>query len=182
MWSACLPFGVSTGCRCAGSLWLALRSWCVPLLLPSFSLCAWCVACEYGSISHFKGGFRGFLLLDVCLYYFDALRGLWGFCVREWLGGFMSCCVFVFIFRFFSVSSCFLSFCPFVFFSCPLVLLSSCSPAWLPALPAFLFFVLFSWLCGLAFGFGFLSLSDGHAKRKGARVLPCVLACLVVSC
>ena len=58
-------------------------SWRVPCLLSAFLLCPRCVACKYGSISHFKGIFRGFFLLDVCLYYFDALRGLWGFCARE---------------------------------------------------------------------------------------------------
>ena len=35
----------------------------------------------------FLGGFRGFPLLDVGLYCSGALRGLWGFCVREELGG-----------------------------------------------------------------------------------------------
>ena len=63
--------------------------------------------------------------------------------------------------------------------SCPaLVLLSSCSPAWLPALPAFLLFVLFSWLCGLAFGVGFLSLSDGFRYKKKGRALRPFLRCL----
>ena len=80
------------------------------------------------------------------------------------------------------VCSCFSSFAylllPFVFFSCPLVLLSSCSPAWLPALPAFLLFVLFSWLCGLAFGVGFLSLSDGFRYKKKGRALRPFLRCL----
>ena len=60
------------------------------LISSAFLLCPRCVACKYGSISHFKGVFRGFPLLDVGLYCFDALRGLWGFCVREWLGGFMA--------------------------------------------------------------------------------------------
>ena len=53
---------------------------------------------EYGSISRFKGVFRGFPLLDVGLYCFDALRGLWGFCVREWLGGLEACGVFASVF------------------------------------------------------------------------------------
>ena len=61
-----------------------------PLLLVAFLLCLWCVACKYGSISRFKGVFRGFPLLDVCLYCLCALRGLWGFCVREVFGGFMA--------------------------------------------------------------------------------------------
>ena len=41
-------------------------------------------------ISHFKGVFSGFLLLDVGLYWLRALRGLWGFYVREMFGGFMA--------------------------------------------------------------------------------------------
>ena len=36
---------------------------CVPLLLSSLSLCLWCVACKYGSISHFKGFLGGFICL-----------------------------------------------------------------------------------------------------------------------
>ena len=60
------------------------------LLLSALLLCLCMIALEYGSISRFKGVFRGFPLLDVGLYCFDALRGLWGFCVREWLGGFMA--------------------------------------------------------------------------------------------
>ena len=73
---------------------------------------------------------------------------------------------------------------PLVFFSCPLVLLSSCSPAWLPALPASLLFVLLSWLCGLAFGVGWVvvsfSLSDYTQKRKGAKC--CYLRPLLFCC
>ena len=87
---------------------LALILWsCVPSLLSAFLLCSRCVACKYGSISHFKGVFRGFPLLDVGLYCLRALRGLWGFCVREVFGGFMACGVFAFL----------LSFClyPFAF-------------------------------------------------------------------
>ena len=57
------------------------------LLLPALSLCLWCVAHKYAFVSHFKGVFSGFPLLDVGLYWSRALRGLWGFCVREWLGG-----------------------------------------------------------------------------------------------
>lgn len=76
-----------------------------------------------------------------------------------------------------------LPFCPLVFFSCPLVQLSSSSPAWLPALSAFLLFVLISWLCGLAFGVGwvvgFLSLSDGFRYKKKGRFLRPFLRCVV---
>lgn len=33
-------------------------------------------------------------MFGVGLYCFGALRGLWGFCVREWLGGLEACGVF----------------------------------------------------------------------------------------
>ena len=62
-------------------------SWRVPCLSSALSLCPRCVACKYGFISRFKGVFRGFPLLDVGSYCSGALRGLWGFCVRERLGG-----------------------------------------------------------------------------------------------
>lgn len=39
-----------------------------------FLLCLWCIALEYGSISRFKGVFRGFYGADVYLYGFGALR------------------------------------------------------------------------------------------------------------
>ena len=67
---------------------------CVPCLLVAFLLCSRCVGLKYGFISRFNGVFSGFLLLDVCLYCLRALRGLWGFCVREMFGGFMACGVF----------------------------------------------------------------------------------------
>ena len=76
-----------------------------------------------------------------------------------------------------------------LFFSCPLVLLSSCSLAWLSALPAFLLclsslpvlsicvvFVAL-WVCCWVFFFP----CGLYAKRKGAKVLPLVSS-LVVCC
>ena len=39
-------------------------------------------------------------MLDVGLYWLGALRGLWGFCARVELGGFMACCVFAFLLSF----------------------------------------------------------------------------------
>ena len=64
--------------------------------------------------------------------------------------------------------------------SCPAF---ACSLAWLSALLAFLLFVLLSWLCGLAFGVGwvvgFLSLSDGFRYEKGAHFLRPFLRCVV---
>ena len=62
----------------------------VPRLLPSHLLCLWCVTLEYGSISRFKGVFRGFWVSCVGLYGFGALRGLCGFCARVELGGYMT--------------------------------------------------------------------------------------------
>ena len=92
-------------CRCAGSLWLqdlpevALVLWsCVPLLLSALSLCSWCVVLEYALISRFKGVFRGFCGACVGLCCSGALRGLWGFCTRERLGGLKACCVFAPVF------------------------------------------------------------------------------------
>ena len=88
--------GFRTCHRSALVLW-----WCVPCLLSSPLLCLWCIALEYGFISRFKGVFSGFWGADVYLYGFGVLRGLWGFCVREWLGGYMACGVFASIFSFF---------------------------------------------------------------------------------
>lgn len=58
------------------------------LPLSALSLCACRVACKYGSISRFKGVFRGFYMFGVGLCCLRALRGLWGFCARVELGGF----------------------------------------------------------------------------------------------
>ena len=66
--------------------------------MSTLSLCPWRVACKYGSISRFKGVFGGFCGVCVGLYCSGTLRGLWGFCVREWLGGFGACGVFAFLF------------------------------------------------------------------------------------
>ena len=55
-----------------------------PFALPfvPFLLCLWCIAFEYGFISHFKGVFSAFWGADVCLYRLRSSRGLWGFCAR----------------------------------------------------------------------------------------------------
>ena len=74
--------------------------WRVPCLLPAFLLCVWCIGFEYGFISRFKGVYSGFYGVCVGLYCLRALRGLWGFCVREWLGGLEACCVFASIYSF----------------------------------------------------------------------------------
>ena len=52
----------------------------VPLLLFALLLCAWCIACKYGSISRFKGVFGA----------------VWGCCVGLFvLVLFVACVVFV---------------------------------------------------------------------------------------
>ena len=81
------------------------------------------------------------------------------------------------VFHLLPISFC-LSFSSLVFLSCfrPALLLG-----FLPCL----LFVLFPWLCGLAFGVGwvvgFLSLSDYMDKKKGRKgFAPCVLSCPVM--
>ena len=80
---------MSTGRRRAGSLWLQdLRSACVgPLVvcsvaLSALSLCPRCVALEICLYSRFKAVFGAVWGVCVGLCCLDALRGLWGFCVR----------------------------------------------------------------------------------------------------
>ena len=149
---------------------LSLGVCSVPLSLPlvpllRFLSCNSPILCP---ISHFKGVFSVVWGYYVGLYWLRALRRLWGFCVREWLGGFGACCVFC------------LSFCQIVLqIVLLLVLFCSC-----PALPAFLLFVLLSWLCGLVYWLGwgvcFLSLSDGFRyKKRGANLRP-FMRCLLL--
>ena len=81
VWSCAPLVVVSTGpevCRRSriqdlpevGSGPLVVRS--MPFV--SFLLCLWCIALEYGSISRFKGGLRGFYGADVYLYGLRSLR------------------------------------------------------------------------------------------------------------
>ena len=65
-----------------------------------------CDALEICLYSRFKGVFSAVWAFRVGLYCLGALRGLWGFCTREWLGGYMACGVFAF--RFLSFASVFL--------------------------------------------------------------------------
>ena len=51
----------------------------LPAFLSALLLCSRCVACKYGSISRFKGVFRGFYGACVGLCWLRGLRGLWGF-------------------------------------------------------------------------------------------------------
>ena len=90
------------------------------------------------------------------LFVLGALRGLWGFCVRERLGGLKACSVFAFRFLLFS----------------SLVLLS-CFVSWLASFPALLVF----WSACVVV-VGFLSLSDGFRHKKKGRVLRPFLRCL----
>ena len=71
---------------------------CAPAFLSALSLCLWHIMLEYGSISRFKGVFRGFYGVRVGLCCLGALRGLCGFCARVELGGYMTCGVFAFHF------------------------------------------------------------------------------------
>lgn len=65
----------------------------VPLrLLLSSNTCGICL------YSRFKGVFSAVWGVRVGLFVLGALRGLRGFCVREWLGGFGACCVFAPVF------------------------------------------------------------------------------------
>lgn len=96
------------------------------------------------------------------LCWLGGLRGLWGFCVREWLGGYMTCGVFAFLL------SVFLFFSPAF---CPLVL---------PCLPSCLLACL---VCSCALvGVVSFSLSDYTQKERAQRVFPCVLSSCVVGC
>ena len=59
----------------------------IPAFLSAFLLCLWCAMLECGSVSRFRGVFRGFYSADVYLYGLRSLRGLCGFCARVELGG-----------------------------------------------------------------------------------------------
>ena len=151
---------VSTGCRWCRvqGLQVSCGVCSVPFFLPfvPLLLCSRCVACKYGSISRFKGVFRGFCGADVYLYGLRALRGLWGFCTREWLGGLKACGVF---------ASMLSSRLPFVFLSCPLVLLS---PAlllgFLPCLLSCSLSCLLGFVGWLSFPFGRLQIQKERAQ------------------
>ena len=169
--SAWLSFGVSAGGICAGFRTfrtchrLALVLWCrVPAFLSALSLCACRVACKYGSISRFKGVFSAFYGVCVGLCCLRALRGLWGFCVRERLGGLKACgafCLYVILSFAFLFLSLFLFFIFFSLFAYLLGLCLCCS-----------LLVLLSCLCGslgvLLFPFPFRYIR----KKRGRKVFP----------
>ena len=132
-----------------------------PCLLSSFSLCLWRIACKYGSISRFKGVFSAVWGCCAGLCCLGALRGLWGFCVREWLGGFVACGVFAPVFHLLPISFCL----SFYLFAPAFVLLS--------------FFVLVVFCCSLSW-FVFVvsfSLSD-YTQKERAQVLASSLVLL----
>ena len=134
-----------------------------PLVVCSvaFLLCRWCIAIEICLYSRFKGVFRGVWVVCVGLFVLGGLRGLWGFCVREWLGGLEVCGVFALL----------LSFCPFVFLSCPAFVLLSCLASFLACFPALCLAFLALWLgfwcwlgCWLSFPFGRLQIQKERAQ------------------
>ena len=135
--------------------------WCVPCLLSSPLLCLWCIALEYGSISRFKGVFRGFCGVGVYLCGFGALRGLWGFCARVELGGLKACGVFASVLSLLSSLLLLLS----LFLPSLLVLLSSACP-------------LACLVCSCVIvGFGFLFPFRYIRKKKGRNSLRPLLSC-----
>lgn len=161
------PFGDSGPAR-GGSGPLVVRS----LLLSALSLCLWCAMLECGSISRFKGVFRGFYGVYVDLCRLRALHGLCGFCARVELGGLKACGVFASIFL--------LSTSIYPFICLPLSLFVPVSLS-LPIFSALSLLssgcpvVLSLMLCIFLFPFGI------YAKRKGAPCW-CVLSWCVVGC
>lgn len=118
--AACLLPVTGAGVQAFGAC--PLPSWRVPCLLVALLLCLCAIALEYGSIWLFKGVFSGFYGCCVGLYCLGALRGLWGFCVRERLGGLKACGVFAFLFVLFVLLPLFLCSLPFLFSLCPSLL------------------------------------------------------------
>ena len=150
----------------AGVLALVLW-WCVPSFCP---LSRFVFGALYLNVVLFRvfRGFSGFYGVRVGLCCLGALRGLWGFCVREWLGGLKACGVFASLFV----------LLPFFFFSCVCLLLCPLS-----------FFALVVFLCSLAlslwlFGCGccFLFPFGLYAKRKDAKVLPLASSLVLLWC
>lgn len=113
----------------------------------------------------FLEGFMGFVW--VCLAWVLCVA-CGAFYVRVKLGGFGACCDFLQN----------LSFCPFVFLSCPAFV--ACFLGWLPALLALLLF----WLCGLVCLLGWVvvsfSLTD-YTQKERAQFLASSLRVLWVA-
>ena len=134
-------------------------------LLSAFLLCSWHILLECGSISRFKGVFRGFCGADVYLYRLSALRGLCGFCARVELGGFGACGVFC------------LSFCQIVLQIVLLLVLFCSCPAWLLScsLSCFLGFV--AWLLALVGLLFLFPLRTIHKKKGRNSLRPLLFYC-----
>lgn len=98
------------------------------------------------------------------------LRGLWGFCTRVELGGYMTCGVFA------SLLSVFPLLCPLSCpLSCPFVPVFASFYARCPSLLWLSLFVLLHCLCVFFFPFGL------YAKKKGRKgFAPCVLSSCVM--
>ena len=65
---ACLPFGVSTGCRCVGSLGLFSLSWRVPLFRPLSCFVLGALPLEYAFIRVLRAFLAWFgVVVWVCL-------------------------------------------------------------------------------------------------------------------
>lgn len=157
---------MSTGCRwCAPapSLWVCSVHFSLPL--PSFPLSFPALPFKYALFSVLRG-FRGFYGAGVCLYGLRFLRGLWGFCTRVELGGYVPCGVFAPIFPFFHLLRLSSGALPLLSLACPLSL--PCLSLWL---------VLGFPFVGVVVSF---SLTDVCAKRKGAKY--CSLRPLSVFC
>ena len=125
---------VSTGCRWSGSSGLSSLSWRVPSFCPLSRFVFGALPLKYAFIRVLKGFLEGF----PCWMYACIACVLCVACVALYACG---------VRRFYGL----LRVLPFVFFSCPLVLLSSCSPALLLRL-------VFGVACVVVVGF--LSLSD----------------------
>lgn len=154
---------VVQGAGASGVLRCVFRPF-LPAFLSALSLCLWYITPEYGSISRFKGVFSAVYMVCVGLCCLRALRGLWGFCARVWLGGLEACCVFASILY---LLPCFLSCC--LCFPLVVVLCSGCL-----YLSSCIVFVAL-WVCFSRFFFPF----GIYAKRKGAPCW-CVLSRPVV--
>ena len=104
VWGFLPAFIVPTGCRCAGcSCYFADVSKNVLMLLlfgvfPPFPALRLVHRLQTCLIWRFKGVFSAVWGCCVGLFVLRALRGLWGLCVRERLGGLETCSVFASIF------------------------------------------------------------------------------------
>ena len=185
MWSCAPLVVVSTGGICAGFrtcrtchrsalvLW-----WCAPCLLSALLHCTCRVACKYGSISRFKGVFKGVLWCG-CVFVW-----VWGFAWIVWL--LCACgvrrlydlrrvCLYFIAFAYvLSLTPMFYLFCIRFSSSSPFFCPLSC-----PFAPAFFACPLVLSLCRLLF---FFPLRMYAQKERAQSVVLCVLSrCFVQS-